>query len=174
VLVLLVSGAAAETITGLRAAEPQPTQLTPGLYVEYTYGMVNNLEQLKGRKFEAGPPLESINYRWSGNVLTSKVREGVAPRSTGSSASRSRRVRLRGHLERRRARRDRRKGAPRGSRDPLRQHIDRIDVKIDTPGWYPLKIVYFQKKGTASWCWPGSDRARRARRSRFPPRPTGT
>ena len=52
---------------------------------------------------------------------------------------------------------------------------DRIDVKIDQPGWYPLKIVYFQKKGTASlvlaWVGPGREgeggaRARQGLRAR--------
>jgi hypothetical protein len=159
-LALLVSGAAAETITGLRPAEPQPTQLTPGLSVEYTYGMVNNLDQLKGRKYEAGPPLESINYRWSGNVLTSKVREGVGANIDGFIRFEKAGV----------------YGFEVTSNDGVRVEIggkllhvdpeihsdttsDRIDVKIDSPGWYPLKIVYFQKKGTASlvlsWVAPG-------------------
>jgi hypothetical protein len=38
---------------------------------------------------------------------------------------------------------------------------DRIDVKVDQPGWYPVKVVYFQKKGTATlvlrWVPVGSD-----------------
>jgi hypothetical protein len=160
VLGMLVTGAAAETVTGLRPAEPQPTQLTPGLAVEYTYVMVNNLDQLKGRKFEAGPPLESINYRWSGNVLTSKSREGVGAQIDGFirfekagvygfevTSNDGVRVELGGkllHVD------------PEIHSDTT---SDRIDVKIDTPGWYPLKIVYFQKKGTASlvlaWVLPG-------------------
>jgi hypothetical protein len=40
---------------------------------------------------------------------------------------------------------------------------DRLNVKIDQPGWYPLKITYFQKKGTASlilaWAGPGEKKA---------------
>jgi hypothetical protein len=160
VIVLLVSGAAAETVTGLQPAEPQPTQVTPGLAVEYSYGMVNNLDQLKGRKYEPGPPLESINYRWSGNVLTSKAREGVAANIDGFIRFEKAGV----------------YGFEVTSNDGVRVeiggkvlHVDpeihsdatseRIDVKIDTPGWYPLKIVYFQKKGTASlvlaWVGPG-------------------
>jgi PA14 domain-containing protein len=159
-LVLLVSGAAGETINGLKPAEPQPTQLTPGLAVEYSYGMVNNLDQLKGRKYEPGPPIESINYRWSGNVLTSKVREGVAANIDGFIRFEKAGV----------------YGFEVTSNDGVRVEIggkllhvdpeihadstsDRIEVKIDTPGWYPLKIVYFQKKGTASlvlaWVGPG-------------------
>jgi len=160
VIVLLVSGAAAETVTGLRPAEPQPTQVTPGLAVEYTYGRVNHIDELKGRKFEPGPPLESINYRWSGNVLTSKVREGVGAQISGFIRFEKAGV----------------YGFEVTSNDGVQVEIggkvlhvdpeihsdttsDRIDVKIDTPGWYSLNIVYFQKKGTASlvlaWVGPG-------------------
>jgi hypothetical protein len=160
-LLALLPPAAAETITGLRLAEPQPTELTPGLAVEYTYAKVNWIEQLKGRKFEPGPPLENVNYRWGGgNVLTSKSREEVGAIINGF-------IRLE-------------KAGVYGfeitSNDGVQVEIggqvlhedpgvhsdatsDRINVKIDQPGWYPLRIVYFQKKGTASlvlaWVGPG-------------------
>src|SRR5262249_52641200 len=36
---------------------------------------------------------------------------------------------------------------------------DRIDLKIDQPGWYPITIMYFQKRYTATlvvrWIGPG-------------------
>ncbi len=36
---------------------------------------------------------------------------------------------------------------------------DRIDVKVEQAGWYPLHVVYFQKRGTATlvlrWIAPG-------------------
>src|SRR4030095_1786062 len=97
---------------------------------------------------------------WSGNVLTSKVREGVAANIDGFIRFEKAGV----------------YGFEVTSNDGVRVEIggkvlhvdpeihsdttsDRIDVKIDTPGWYPLKIVYFQKKGTASlvlaWGGPG-------------------
>jgi hypothetical protein len=160
VLFALVTPAGAETVTGLRPAEPQPPQVASGLAVEYTYGMVNNIDQLKGRKFEAGPPLESLNYRWGGNVLTSKTREGVGAIITGFirfekpgmygfevTSNDGIQVEIGGKLL---------------HEDPVVHSdstSDRIDVKIDTPGWYPLRVVYFQKKGTASlvlaWVGPG-------------------
>ena len=150
-LFVLVISAGADTLTGLRPAEPQPPQVTPGLAVEYTYGMVNNIDQLKGRKFEPGPPLESLNYRWGGNVLTSKAREGVGAIITGFIRFEKPGV----------------YGFEVTSNDGVQLEIggkvlhedpgvhsdstsDRIDVKIDQPGWYPLKVTYFQKKGTAS------------------------
>ena len=159
-LLALASVARAETITGLRPAEPQPAQLTPGLAVEYTYAMVNYIEQLKGRKFEPGQPLEALNYRWGGNVLTSKVREGVGAIITGFIRFEKPGV----------------YGFEITSNDGIQVEIggkvlhddpgvhsdstsDRIDVKIDQPGWYPLRVTYFQKKGTASlvlaWVGPG-------------------
>jgi hypothetical protein len=150
-----------ETLTGLRPAEPQPTQVTPGLAVEYTYVKVNWIEQLKGRKFEPGPPLANLNYRWGGgNVLTSKVREEVGANITGFIRFEKPGV----------------YGFEVTSNDGIWVELagkmlhqddgvhpdstsDLLKVKIDQPGWYPLKITYFQKKGTASlvlaWVVPG-------------------
>jgi hypothetical protein len=150
----------AETLTGLRPAEPQPPQVTPGLAVEYTYARVNYIEELKGRKFEAGPPLQNLNYRWGGNVLTSKSREEVGAIITGFIQFEKPGV----------------YGFEVTSNDGVLVEIggkilvddpgvhsdstsDRVNVKIDQPGWYPLRVVYFQKKGTASlvlaWVGPG-------------------
>jgi hypothetical protein len=156
----LTPAAWAETLTGLRLAEPQPAQLTPGLAVEYTYAKVNYVDELKGRKFEPGPPLADINYRWGGNVLTSKSRESVGAMITGFirfekpgvygfevTSNDGVRVEIGGQLL---------------HEDPgvhPDSTSDRIDVKIDQPGWYPLRIIYFQKRGTASlvlaWVGPG-------------------
>ena len=159
-LLTMAATAGAETLTGLRPAEPQPTQITPGLAVEYTYVKVNFVDQLKGRKFEPGPPLTSINYRWGGNVLTSKSREEVGASITGFIRFEKPGV----------------YGFEVTSNDGVMVEIggqaihedpgvhsdstsDRINVKIDQAGWYPLKVLYFQKKGTASlvlaWVGPG-------------------
>ena len=155
--------ARAETITGLKLAEPQPAaqQLTPGLAVEYTYAMVNHIDELKGRKFESGPPVPHLNYRMgSGIVLTSKASDGVGAIITGLiqfekpgtygldvTSNDGVRVEIGGKLL---------------HEDPG-VHGDttseRIDVKIDTAGWYPIKIVYFEKRNTATlvvrWIGPG-------------------
>ncbi len=160
VLQTLAPAAGAEILTGLRPAEPQPTQLTPGLATEYTYAKVNWIEQLKGRKFEPGPPLAQLNYRWGGNVLTSKVREEVGAIITGLIRFEKPGV----------------YGFEVTSNDGIWVEIggkmvhqddgvhpdstsDLIKVKIDQPGWYPIKVTYFQKKGTASlivaWVGPG-------------------
>jgi hypothetical protein len=159
-LMLAPTARGAETLTGLRPAEPQPTQVTPGLAVEYTYVKVNWIEQLKGRKFEPGPPLADLNYRWGGNVLTSKVREEVGAIITGLirfekpgvytfevTSNDGILVELGGKVLH--------------EDDGVHPDStsDRIPVKIDQAGWYPIKVTYFQKKGTASlvlaWVAPG-------------------
>lgn len=152
--------AQAETLTGLQPAEPQPAQLTPGLAVEYVYAKVNLIEELKGRKFQPGPPLADINYKWGGNVLTSTARESVGANIAGFIRFEKPGV----------------YGFEVTSNDGVLVEIggkvlhddpgvhsdttsDRINVKIDQPGWYPLRVTYFQKRGTAAlvlaWVPPG-------------------
>jgi hypothetical protein len=162
-IVALGPDARAETITGLKLAEPQPTaeQLVPGLAVEYTYAIMNYLGEMKGRKFESGPSITHLDWRMgSGIVLTSKAREGVGAVITGFirfekagiygfdvTSNDGVRVEIGGKLL---------------HEDPG-VHADttseRIDVKIDQPGWYPLRILYFQKRYTATlvvrWIQPG-------------------
>ena len=151
---------AAETLTGLRPAEPQPAQVTPGLAVEYVYVKVNYIEELKGRKFQPGPPLADLNYKWGGNVLTSTARESVGANISGFIRFEKPGV----------------YGFELTSNDGVVLEIggqvlhddpgvhsdstsDRINVKIDQPGWYPLRVTYFQKRGTATlilaWVGPG-------------------
>lgn len=155
--------ARAEILTGLRPAEPQPTpqQLAPGLAVQYTYAVVNHVDELKGRKFESGPPLSHLEWKMgSGIVLTSKAREGVGaiisgfilfekPGTYGFEVTSNDGVRLE-------------IGGKLIHEDPgvhSDTTSDRIDVKIDRPGWHPIGIVYFQKRYTATlvvrWIGPG-------------------
>jgi opacity protein-like surface antigen len=157
--------AEAQPVTGLKAAEPQPSaeQLSPGLAVGYVYGRFNHLKEFVNKKFEPGPFLPHLNWRMgTGLVLTSKEHELVGALITGF-------IRLE-------------KAGTYGfdvtSNDGVRIEIggkllyedptvhgddtsDRIDVKVDQPGWYPVKVVYFQKKGTATlvlrWVPVGSD-----------------
>lgn len=162
-MVMLAAAARAETISGLRPAEPQPTaqQLASGLAVEYTYATMNHLDELKGRKFEAGPPLPTLDYKsGEGSVLTSKARDGVGAIISGFI-----------HFETAGT-----YGFDVTSNDGVRVEIggkllyedpgvhsddtsDRIDVKIERPGWYPIKVLYFEKRYTATlvlrWIGPG-------------------
>lgn len=162
-VVVALGPAAAETISGLKSAEPQPTaeQLAPGLAVQYTYAIVNSIGELKGRKFEPGPPLTHLEWRMgSGIVLTSKAREGVGAMITGFirfdkpgtygldvTSNDGVRVEIGGKLI---------------HEDPgvhSDTTSDRIDLKIEQAGWYPINIVYFQKRYTATlvvhWAAPG-------------------
>jgi PA14 domain len=153
----------AETISGLKPAEPQPTaqQLTPGLAVQYTHAMMRHLDEMKGRKFEPGSPLTHLEWKMGeGAVLTSKGRQGVGAQITGLI-----------HFEKPGL-----YGLELTSNDGIRLEIggklvhedpvvhsdtttDRIDLQVDKPGWYPIQIVYFQRKGTATlvlrWAGPG-------------------
>src|SRR5215813_12211661 len=163
IAILVRSAIAAPMITGVRPAEPEPTadQLAPGLAVQYTYAIMNHLDEMKGRKFETGPPITHLDWRMgSGIVLTSKAREGVGARISGYI----------------RFERPGVYGFDVTTNDGVRLEIggqlihedpgvhpdttsDRIDVRIDQPGWYPIQIMYFQKRYTATlvvrWIAPG-------------------
>ena len=155
--------ASADTITGLRPADPQPTaeQLAPGLAVEYTYALMNHIDEMKGRKFESGPPILHLDWVMGyGIVLTSKAHEGVGAIITGFlrfdkpgtygfnvTSNDGVRVEIGGQLF---------------HEDPgvhSDRTSDRIDLKVEQAGWYPLKIMYFQKRFTATlvvrWIGPG-------------------
>lgn len=163
VVVSVTPAARADTVTGLRPVEPQPTaqQLVPGLAVQYTYAIVNHLDELKGKKFESGQPLPHLDWRMgAGTVLTSKASDGVGAIITGFIQFEKAGV----------------YGFDVTSNDGVRVEIggkplyedptvhgddtsDRIDVKIDRPGWYPITITYFEKRHTATlvlrWIEPG-------------------
>jgi hypothetical protein len=160
---LLAATSSAAPLAGLKPAEPQPTaqQLAPGLAVQYTYGIVNHVDELTGRKFEPGPPLPNLDYR-NGyrKVMTAKSNEGVGALIDGFvrfdkpgvygldvTSNDGVRVELGGKLL---------------HEDPgvhVDTTSDRIDVKIDQAGWYPLHVVYFQKRNTSTlvlrWTGPG-------------------
>ena len=164
-LVAAATLAAAQPVTGLKPATPQPSadQLAPGLAVGYIYGRFNNIKEFMDKKFEPGPFLPHLNWRMgTGLVLTSKEHELVAALITGFirfdktgtygfdvTSNDGVRVEIGGKLM---------------YEDPTvhgDDTSDRIDVKIDQPGWYPLKVLYFQKRGTATlvvrWAPAGAD-----------------
>src|SRR5262245_12604647 len=164
-LVAAATLAAAQPVTGLKPATPQPSadQLAPGLAVGYIYGRFNNVKEFMDKKFEPGPFLPHLNWRMgTGIVLTSKEHELVAALITGFirfdksgtygfdvTSNDGVRVEIGGKLV---------------YEDPTvhgDDTSDRIAVKIDQPGWYPLKVLYFQKKGTATlvvrWAPAGAD-----------------
>jgi hypothetical protein len=164
-LALALTLAGAQTVTGLKLAEPQPApdKLSPGLAVGYVFGRFNHINEFKTKKFEPGKPLAQLDYRMGdGPVLTSKERDQVGALITGFI-----RFEKAGTY-----------GFDVTSNDGVRVEIgekllyedpsvhsddtsDRIDVKVDQPGWYPIRILYYEKKGTATlvlrWVPPASD-----------------
>jgi hypothetical protein len=153
-LVVVATTTRAELLTGLKPADPQPTaeQLQPGLAVGYSFGRYNHLRDFMFEKFQKGKPLPNLDYRsGAGTVLTSGERDLVGALITGFI-----RFEKAGTY-----------GFDVTSNDGVRVEIsgrvlyedptvhsddmsDRIDVKIDQPGWYPLKILYYEKKGTST------------------------
>jgi hypothetical protein len=164
-LLVAVATTGAETLSGLKPAEPQPApdKLAPGLSVGYVFGRFNHINEFKTKKFEPGRPLPHLDWRMAdGAVLTTPARDQVGAFIIGFI-----RFDKAGTY-----------GFDVTSNDGVRVEIgekllyedptvhsddtsDRIDVKIDQPGWYPIKIWYFEKKGTATlvlrWVPPGSD-----------------
>jgi PA14 domain len=164
-LIAAATLAGAQPVTGFKPAAPQPTadQLAPGLSVGYVYGRFNHIKEFMNKKFEPGPPLAHLDWpKMSGLVLTSKEKELVAALITGFirfekagtygfdvTSNDGVRVEIGGKLL---------------YEDPTvhgDDTSDRIDVKIDQPGWYALKVLYFQKKGSAAlqlrWLPAGAD-----------------
>lgn len=155
--------AEAETVSGLKPADPQPAaaSLKPGLAVEYTYAIMNHVDDMRGRKFEPGAPILHLDWVMGyGRVLTSKEHEGVGAILTGFlqfekpgvyginvTSNDGVRLEIGGQLI---------------HEDPgvhFDRTSDRIDVTITRGGWYPITITYFQKRGTATlvvrWSGPG-------------------
>ena len=161
--VAILTPAGAAPISGLKPADPQPVadKLAPGLAVQYTYAMMNHINELRGRKFEPGAPILQLDWHMgTGKVLTSKNNTGVGAILTGFiqfekpgvwgmdvTSNDGVRVEIGGQLI---------------HEDPgvhSDTTSDRIDLQIDRPGWYPITILYFQKRYTATlavrWIAPG-------------------
>ncbi len=171
VLTLAATGAMAfELIDGLRRAEPQPdaSAVRPGLSVTYYDKKVRHIDELdKWMASNKGTPGEPIA------LLDNDVGHGVvltSGRDTGVGAM------IEGFIDFEQA------GIYEltiASNDGVRVwigdrylysdpgvHADRlsepIPVRIDEPGWYPLSISYFERKGTSTlemyWQAPGRDK----------------
>ncbi|HZD24739.1 MAG TPA: PA14 domain-containing protein [Alphaproteobacteria bacterium] len=165
-LLLAVAGVArADEITGLKPATPQPAaaKLTPGLAVEYLYVLVRHVDEAEAAgKGHPAAPLPMLNYHsGDGKVLGSDEKDGVA-------------ARIRGFIHFDQA------GTyllAMQSNDGVRLkisdtvviedpdvHPDRfspnVPVKIAQPGWYPLYLMYFERRNTSTlelyWQPPGA------------------
>jgi PA14 domain len=160
------NGAAAEHVVNPASPQPKAGALKPGLAVNYHFTYVRSIHQLlryaEPRKGDVGKPLPQLNYHTGfNNVLTSDRNVGVGAKIHGYikfdkpgvyqlKVNSNDGVRLM-------------LGGKQIFEDPevhSDEMSDPIPVKIDQPGWYPLLIWYFQRKGTATlqlfWQAPGS------------------
>ena len=159
--------AAAQTpITGLQPANPAPTadKLAPGLAVNYSFGIINRIKELNEKGKHVGKPLTHLGWDMGGGkVLTSDETDGVQAHIFGYirfpaagtytfevNSNDGVRVEIGGKL----------------IWDDGDVHSDRlsppIPVQVTAPGLYPIKILYFEKRYTATlevfWAAPGGQR----------------
>ena len=158
---VLLAGLAPALITGATAAEPaspQPDEsaLKPGLAVQYYYHFFRHVDEIVEwkdyRDGKPGEPITEINYNvGQGAVLTSSEDDGVGAEITGlikldkagtyAFAFQSNDgVRLT-------------IGGVQVVEDPD-VHADRFSeigsLEISEPGWYPINILYFERKNTST------------------------
>lgn len=170
--VVLIFGASLQSASaqGLQAVQPiqpplDPAELEPGLAVTYYYQLFRHIDQViewqDHKRGIRGKPLPSLNYRsGTGPVLSSRGTDGVAADITGLI-----------HLDK-----------PGNyafnieSNDGVRLwingeeliddpdvHADRFsdfgNIEITEPGWYPIRLLYFERKNTSTlrlfWQPPG-------------------
>ena len=150
--------AAAQSISGLQSVDPVPEASTvkPGLAVTYYYSLFRHIDEMvewmKSNDGEPGTALPQLNYNvGEGAVLTTDRDSGVAADITGMinfpeagdyelMVQSNDGVRLE-------------IGGQQIYEDP-EVHPDRfsdpISLRIDQPGWYPLSMLYFERKGTST------------------------
>ena len=154
---------------GPQPLEPQPAAeaLTPGLAVRYYNAFFRLIEEFVEWQQEdtgvPGPPIPDINSRVAGGpVLTSGIEDGVGAEITGLirldrpgtysfvvQSNDGFRLQI---------------GGVQVLEDPD-VHGDRYSkiakLSIEQPGWYPLTMLYFERKGTATielyWKPPGEE-----------------
>ncbi len=150
-----------------QAATPQPgaDALAPGLAVTYYFGKIDHIREIAGwakGEGKVGPPIPMLNYNvGQGKVLTSDASDMVMAVIRGYlhferpgsytllvNSNDGVRIQLGG----------------RQIYDDPDVHADRLSdplaVEIREPGWYPLEVLYFEKKNTATlelfWLPPGA------------------
>ena len=166
-VLLLATAARAEVRLGtLGAATPAPAEaaLRPGLQVGYAHAYFNHIDEMAGwSPVVAGEPVARLAAKAEkGLVLTSDAAEGVGATMTGFlhlaqpgtyrfkvNSNDGVRVRLGDKLL---------------YEDPFR-HAARLSeelvLEVAQPGWYPLKVLYYQAKGdwTLELFWQPPDAA---------------
>jgi len=168
-LVTLSANVWAGSITGLKPANPQPAAnaLKPGLAVQYYGAKFNSIRQfvewMDYEKGKPGIPIPMLNYQvGNGNVLTSTATDLIGADITGFiNFERSGNYTVMVHSN---------DGVRLTIGDKLvhedpEVHADRfsdeITLEISEPGWYPVRVLYFEKKNTSTlelyWDPPGPE-----------------
>lgn len=158
---------AADTITGLQPASPQPTadQLQPGLAVTYYFNKFDHTREIpewaKYKPGVKGEPILILDYFvGDGDVLTSGRADHVGADIRGYinfPVAGTYTIAMRSNDGV-----DLKIGGKRVVYDPD-VHSDRfsdlVPVEITEPGWYPLHLLYFEKQVTSTvelyWLKPG-------------------
>ncbi len=168
VVAVLVGGpAAADEIGGLAPAAPQPAgdQLRPGLAVTYYLAVFNDTSNIpkwarqKGGK--PGKPIAMLDY-WvgDGEVLTSGRSDEVGAHIQGLiHLSKPGTYTFTTHSNDGIDLKIGGKQIVKDSSVHADRYSDLVTVKITEPGWYPLDLLYFEKRNTATlelyWLQPG-------------------
>lgn len=159
---------AVDTISGLQKASPQPSadNLQAGLGVTYYHHKFNDTREItewaKYKKGHKGPPIMMLDYFvGDGEVLTSGRVDLVGADIRGfinfpEAGTYTMAMHSNDGV-------DLTIGGKTIVKDPT-VHADRfsdlVPVVITEPGWYPLKLLYFEKKITSTlelyWKPPGS------------------
>jgi len=157
----------AAEISGLRPASPQPKNTAPGLAVTYWFMQVRSVKEMKywmQDKGQAGEPLPLLNYRsGAGNVLSTNKPDGVMATVMGFikfDPAGTYRIWMRNN-----------DGALLRIGEETIINDDEwhargdvlngpVELAISKPGWYPLEIQYFERKGSSTlelfWLPPGA------------------
>lgn len=165
--VLVAAGPAdAGSFNDLKPVAPQPeaAALSPGLAVNYVFTLVRHVDAIEAAEpGEPGQPLPKLDYQTgTGNVLTSDKWDGVGALISGvihfpeagrwlmaTQSNDGVRVRLAGQVV---------------IEDPdvhPDQFSSNAEIMIAEPGWYELKVTYFERKNTSTlqlyWQRPGKN-----------------
>lgn len=149
--------------------QPNAADLTAGLAVDYYFNIFNFVDEVREwaelQPGQSGQPLQSLDYNvGSGSVLTSDRPDGVGAIIGGlinfsTSGTYTMAARSNDGIELT-------IGGETILSDPT-VHADRfsnlVTVEIAEPGWYPLDLVYFEKRNTSTlelyWATPDGDGA---------------
>lgn len=165
VMILAMCGCTTQSIPQLAQPQGDTDDLRPGLSVRYYREFFRHIDEFiayqTNHQGESGPPIRQLNYRTgTGNVLTSCGADGIAADIAGFirfdkaglyefvvQSNDGVRVTI---------------GGTQVIEDPT-VHSDRFStinrLKVITPGWYPIRVLYFERKTTSTlelyWRRPG-------------------